>query len=252
MVEARVPTLTCAPSRALQTLSRWSMLGRTQSVAWDEGMGGERAVQDARRLFARRDGDMSLAVNPSRQTTTTSRRSTSGAGPGTRRFPPTQSTSRSRPAESRWRGEVRHPFESDAAQRSIVSDTLLRSAGRGWLPTSRRRAPPDLFAPSEALYVLGELPFELRPPGRPSTGAGPAPPSATTAPAPTAAGARIIVLIRAPGGGPSTSGIREMGPNPHTMSSGRIIACSDRSRFRAPWPVRPRNATGDRGHVRSR
>ncbi len=53
-----------------------------------------------------------------------------------------------------------------------------------------------LFSAPQALYVLGELLFELRPPAGASPRAGSAPSSATATP--TAAAAPVIVLIRAP------------------------------------------------------
>jgi len=53
-----------------------------------------------------------------------------------------------------------------------------------------------LFVTPQALYVLGELPFELRPPAGASPRAGSTRSSATATP--TAAGARVIVWIRAP------------------------------------------------------
>ena len=51
--EKRDSDTTRAPSRARRTLSRSSILGRTQSVAWGEAMGGDCAVQEVRDLFAR-------------------------------------------------------------------------------------------------------------------------------------------------------------------------------------------------------
>jgi hypothetical protein len=53
-----------------------------------------------------------------------------------------------------------------------------------------------VFAAVRALYVFRELLFELGPPAGPSPGAGPAHSSAPATP--TAAKARVIVLIRAP------------------------------------------------------
>lgn len=53
-----------------------------------------------------------------------------------------------------------------------------------------------LVGAPQALYVLGELLFELRPPAGASPGAGSAPSS--TAATPTVTAARVIVLIRAP------------------------------------------------------